>query len=117
MTHRRIAPDACTLPKVEQPLRVDEFEAVFAAYMRQVEEVSPTKVRMTLAGPDELAEQIQDLVERETACCSFFTFTLSKSRSNQPELALHLDIEVPADYTEVLTALANRAKRAQKKVP
>jgi len=113
MTDLWSAPDACTLPSVDQPVRVAEFDAVVAAYVRQVEEVSPTRVRMTLTGPDELAEQIQDLADRETACCSFFTFTLR----NQPELTsvLHLDIEVPAAYTDVLTALANRAKAAQKK--
>ena len=48
------------------------------AYVRQVEDISPTRVRMTLTGPDELTEQIPELADRETACCSFFTFTLRK---------------------------------------
>ena len=114
MTDLWIAPDVCTLPSVEQPLRVAEFDAVFAAYLRQVEHVSHTKLRMNLAGPDDLAAQVQDLANRETACCSFFTFSVRRSRSDQPDLtSVQLDIEVPAAYGYVLAELANHARPAQ----
>ena len=54
MTSPRKAFDACTLPSVEQPLRVAEFDAMFAAHLAGVDRLGPTKVRLLLTGPDEL---------------------------------------------------------------
>src|SRR4249919_165930 len=106
MTDLWSAPDTCTLPTVEQPLRVAEFDAVFESYVVRVDKVSPTKVRMILAGPDDLIDQVQDLADRETACCSFFKFALSRSRGDQPgQRLVHLDIEVPTARSDALAAL------------
>jgi hypothetical protein len=114
MTDLWIAPDACTLPTVEQPLRIAEFDAIFESYVLRVDQLGPTKVRMILAGPDDLIEQVQDLADRESACCSFFRFALGKSRGDRPgQRLVQLDIEVPAGRSAVLAALANRAKSAE----
>lgn len=55
-----------------------------------------------------LREQAQDLVDRETGCCSFFEFSVTASAAD-PTTVL-VDIAVPATRTEVLAALADRAE-------
>ena len=100
-------PDACTLPTAEQPVRLAEFDELFATAVRSVEVLDPTHARMRLTGPAALAAQVRDLTTRETECCSFFTFTIAGDGE-----ALVLDIEVPAAYAEVLASLAERAATA-----
>ena len=95
--------DACTMPTAERPLRVAEFDALFVSAVRSVERRG-NDVRMHLAGEDGLKEQVRDLTERETSCCSFFNFTLSGTDRD-----LTLDISVPPARQEILNALAERA--------
>ncbi|MGH3383449.1 MAG: hypothetical protein ACRDO1_02610 [Nocardioidaceae bacterium] len=114
MTDSWVAVDACTLPTVEQPLRVAEFDALFAQHVVKVERLSPTRLGLLLSGPEGLAGEVTDLTDRETACCSFFTFTVSAPDDGQSEAGrLRLDIEVPAARADVLTALAERAEPAR----
>ncbi|MEV4619208.1 hypothetical protein AB0J74_10945 [Asanoa sp. NPDC049573] len=101
-------PEACTLPTVQQPLRLAEFDDLFASAVRRVEQVGAEHVRMTLAGPAGLVETVRDLTARESECCSFFSFTVTPQPAPDGE-ALTLDITVPAAYTDVLAALARRA--------
>jgi hypothetical protein len=102
------APDACTLPTAEQPLRLAEFDDLFATAVRQVDPVSATHARMHLTGPAGLADRVRDLAARETECCSFFTFTTTGEPAADGE-AVVLDIEVPAAHADVLASLAQRA--------
>jgi hypothetical protein len=102
-------PDACTLPTVERPLRLAEFDTLFATAVRGVEPVAADQVRMSLVGPVGLADTVRDLTARETECCSFFTFTITAHPTADGE-ALTLDIGVPATHTAVLASLAERAK-------
>ena len=104
-------PDACTLPTAAQPLRLAEFDALFTAAVREVTTVSPTHARMRMAGPAGLEATIRDLTARETQCCSFFTFTLTRQSAVEGE-ALVLDVVVPAGYADVLASLAARASAA-----
>lgn len=97
-------PDVCTLPTAEQPVRLAEFDDLFATAVRSVEVLGPTHARMRMTGPAGLEARVRDLTARETECCSFFTFTITPDGDT-----LLLDIEVPAAYAEVLTALAGRA--------
>jgi len=101
-------PDACTLPAIERPLRLGEFDAMFAAVVRQVDLVAPTHTRMRLSGAAGLVAMVRDLTARESECCSFFAFTITPETAEAGE-ALILDIEVPAQYADVLAALARRA--------
>ena len=96
-------PDACTLPTAEQPLRLAEFDELFTTAVRQVDLVSTTHTRLHLTGPAGLTARVRDLAARETACCSFFTFTIT------PGETVVLDIEVPAAYAGVLATLTERA--------
>jgi hypothetical protein len=101
-------PDACTLPTVERPLRLAEFDDLFATAVRGVEQIATDHVRMSLTGPAGLTETVRDLAARETGCCSFFSFTVTAQPATDGE-ALTLDISVPATYTDVLDSLAQRA--------
>lgn len=114
---------ACTLPVVDRPLRVAEFDDLFAQHLVRVERLGPTRLRMALEAdspaPIEgsrdgvpLAESVRDLTDRETRCCSFFTFTLTPLDGQQDPPAapgLILDITVAADRIDVLESVAGRA--------
>lgn len=93
-------PEACTLPTAEQPLRLAEFRDLLVGTVRRVTRVSSEHLRLELAGPPGLEATVRDLTDRETRCCSFFTFTVTSGDS------VVLDIRVPAAYTSVLDSLA-----------
>jgi len=101
-------PDACTLPTAERPLRLAEFDDLFATAMRRVDPVSVTHARLHLTGPVGLAARVRDLAARESECCSFFTFTTTPKPATDGE-AVVLDIEVPTAQADVLAFLAQRA--------
>jgi hypothetical protein len=101
-------PDACTLPTAERPLRLAEFDELFASAVRHVETVSPTHARMRMTGTAELAATVRDLAARETECCSFFTFAVTSEAADGA--ALTLEVTVPAAYTDVLASLTKRAR-------
>lgn len=80
-----VVPDACTLPTVEQPLRLAEFDELFATAVRRVETLTATHARMTLTGEAGLTAAVRDLTARETGCCSFFTFTITTEPADDGE--------------------------------
>jgi hypothetical protein len=95
-------PQACTLPTAERPLRLAEFDDLFATALRAQQRLSPTTLRWRL---DPAAEHTaRDLTGRETACCSFFSFTFTPADG-----AVCLDIAVPEAHVGILDALAHRA--------
>lgn len=95
-------PDACTLPIAQRPLRLAEFDELFATAVRGRRRLSPTRLRLWL---DPAAEvRARDLTGREAQCCSFFTFTFTADDG-----ATQLDVEVPTAHVDVLDALAERA--------
>jgi hypothetical protein len=102
-------PDACSLPTADRPLRLAEFDDLFATAVRRVEPVSPTHARLHLAGAPGLAETVRDLTAREAECCSFFDFTVTPETAGAAETVI-LDVTVPAAYTGVLDSLTQRAK-------
>lgn len=95
-------PDACTLPTVQRPLRLAEFDDLFATALLGQQRLSPTQLRWRL---DPAAESsARDLTARESSCCFFFSFTIAPD-----EGAVRIDVQVPATHVEILDALANRA--------
>jgi hypothetical protein len=100
------APQACTLPSAEQPLRIAEFDKLFADGLRGLERQAPTQLQLTL---DAVTEAIaRDLTARETNCCSFFSFTFTAGSDRE----LRLQVNVPPAHVDVLDALAARAAAA-----
>jgi hypothetical protein len=111
MTDLWTAPDACTLPSVARPLRVAEFDALFGSSLVRLDRLDSTKVRMILTGTSDLADRVQDLADRETACCSFFTFSVQASPSDHDgATSVQLDIEVLPGFVDVLAALSDQAE-------
>ncbi len=94
--------DACTLPTEEQPLREAEFDTLLATALRGVERPEPELLRLTFDGDAE----IEDLIARESSCCSFFDFRLTETADGQV-----LDVRVPATRVTVLDGIARRASR------
>jgi hypothetical protein len=104
------APPACTLPTAERPLRVTEFEALFASALRAVHRPAATQLELLF---DPAAEsQLRDLTARESECCTFFRFTFGRSANH-----LRLRIEVPEQQRAVLDALAALAGPDERRRP
>jgi hypothetical protein len=100
MTEPTWVPEACTLPSRERPLRVAEFDALFATALHAWERPAAELLRLSLEPGCEA--ELRDLTVRETACCSFFTFTVRREGKD----LLTLDISVPAAQAPVLDALS-----------
>ena len=105
-----LAPDACTLPTAEQPLRVAEFDQLFHDHLTRVETQRPEHLSLHFTGPSGLAELVTDLAARESSCCSFFSFATTLLAETGDEQQVRLDVRVPANRVDVLTALAARAE-------
>ncbi|WP_395105405.1 hypothetical protein [Actinomadura sp. SCN-SB] len=103
------APQACTLPTAERPLRLAEFDALFAEAVTEVRPATSGEVQLMLRPDPEVAGRAAELAVRETGCCSFFTFTLTATGG---ELALQ--IGAGDRHLAVLEALAARAARMSK---
>ncbi|KUH83498.1 MULTISPECIES: hypothetical protein [unclassified Mycobacterium] len=94
-------PESCSLPTLERPLRVAEFDRLFGESVLQSTRVSSTRLDLVLAA--ECEPTARDLAARELGCCSFFGFEFDWTGS---DLVMH--IGVPDSRTEVLDALEVR---------
>jgi hypothetical protein len=101
------APDACTLPTWQRPLRAAEFDRLFTEALRGLERVGPTRLRLELQASPAVAARTAELVTAETECCSFFTFALTATGGR-----LVLDVTVPPTQAGVLDGLAGHATTA-----
>jgi hypothetical protein len=101
--------DACTLSTAGQPLRVAEFEALFATALRGIERREPGWLRLYLDGNTEVKSSTRELTARESSSCSFFDFQLTATDN-----ALVLDVRVPDERIEVLDGLARQADAARR---
>jgi hypothetical protein len=93
---------SCTLPTAEQPLRLAEFQRLFATSLRAQGRPSETRLRWRLDPASETT--VRDLTVRESSCCSFFTFTITPSDGD-----LLVDVDVPTAHVTVLDALQAHA--------
>ncbi|PXX03238.1 hypothetical protein [Mycolicibacterium moriokaense] len=98
-------PAACTLPTVEQPLRVAEFGVFFRAAVRRSIRTSTTRLDLVILR--EFEATARDLAERETSCCSFFRFEFHPAADD-----LVMSVGVPKDHIDVLDALHFRITTA-----
>ena len=98
---------ACTLPSVDRPLRVADFDALFAAHLVRAERTGPTAARLVMAGGPGVADRVQRLADAESSCCSFFDFTVSDAGGE-----VVLGVSVPQTYADVLAGLVARAASA-----
>ena len=99
------APDVCTSPTVERPLREAEFDGFFRSGVEDVTRTSTSTAVFVLAARPAVAAQAAELATRETGCCSIFTFTLMATGGR-----LSLEVAVPTAHQPVLDALVERAR-------
>ncbi|MGC4756029.1 hypothetical protein [Micromonospora trifolii] len=95
-------PESCTLPGGQRPLRLAEFDNLFATALLAQRRLSPTELLWLLHPAAEATTR--DLIGRESSCCSLFSFTLAADTGT-----LRVDVQVPAEHVDVLDALALRA--------
>jgi len=96
----------CTLATAGQLARVAEFDQLFAEMAVRAERPAPTQLRLELRRHPAAARRAAELAVAETACCSFFTFTLIAAADR-----LLLEIAAPDAHLPELAALAGRATR------
>jgi hypothetical protein len=95
---------SCTLPTVEQPVRLAEFDDFFRAAVRRSTRTWTTRLDLVVLPESEAIAC--DLAERETSCCSFFHFDFEHAADG-----LVMRIGVPNDHIDVLDALQARICR------
>ncbi|GAA3005649.1 hypothetical protein GCM10020229_16890 [Kitasatospora albolonga] len=105
MTELNWVPTSCTLPTVEQPLRVAEWDALFADRLTTVSRPDRLRLNLLLAGGEGVEEQVRELAGRESGCCSFFTFTVTLVDGE-----VQLGVAVDRSHEAVLTALHDRIR-------
>jgi hypothetical protein len=96
-------PAACTLPAAQVTTRLAEFADVFAV-VRAAQRPAPTELLLVLQPAPGRAAAVRDLAARESACCSFFDFTVSEEAAG-----VLLQITVPPTQAGVLDAMAAHA--------
>jgi hypothetical protein len=98
------APGSCTLDGAGRQARAAEFDEFFATAVLGIDQPERTTIRLELR-PDEQAGQAAGrLAAAETACCSFFTFTLAATAGR-----LVLEVTVPPGREDALDSMAARA--------
>jgi hypothetical protein len=101
------APDACTLPTADRPVRLAQFDTLFDNDVTDVHRSAPDRALLTLRTDPATAVRVADLCVRETACCSFFEFTLAATGGH-----LTLTVATPPEHRAVLDAFVKRAAGA-----
>ena len=98
------APDACTLPTAERPLRIAEFDELFG-YVVRADRVASQRLDLTL--PYAVEPAARDLARRESECCSFFAFDFTAAGKH---VVMH--IAVREQQVEVLDTVEARVSRS-----
>ena len=101
------APEACTLPTQQRPLRIAEFDELFTEEVSEVQRTAPDLALLYLRPEPAVAARAADLSVRETGCCSFFEFSLVATGGH-----LTLQVRTPPEHVAVLDALVERARTA-----
>ncbi|MDG4761900.1 MerR family transcriptional regulator [Micromonospora sp. WMMD710] len=99
-------PESCSLPTAERPVRLAEFDSFFAVAVRWFDRPSAQRLRLHLTGTEQAERSARDLAARESACCSFFTFEVTRSGPD----AVTMEARVPASHVGILDALTERVR-------
>ncbi|MFD8707465.1 hypothetical protein ACFV1W_33600 [Kitasatospora sp. NPDC059648] len=105
MTEPSWIPTSCALPTEQQPLRVAEWDQLFAEHLTTATRPDRLRLHMVFAGSTQIEQTVRDLAARESDCCSFFAFAVVPG----PGSDVRLDVEVAPAYEKVLDALQARA--------
>ena len=103
-------PAECALPTAEQPLRIAEFQDLFAS-VTCVERFSPNRLHVVLAGEAGIADRARDLAARETSCCSFFAFdVVEQGPSDDHAATTMMTVDVGPAHVGVLDGVERLAR-------
>lgn len=94
-------PSSCTLPSLEQPLRLAEFDRFFRTSVHRVARPSGTVLELRISPESHAAAM--DLAVRENRCCSFFRFDFTPDAQG-----LLMRVGVRGERVDVLDALEAR---------
>ncbi|MBV9319117.1 MAG: hypothetical protein JO106_04290 [Mycobacterium sp.] len=97
-------PPTCTLPTAERARRLAEFDELFGSG-RWYQRTATTQLDLAIA--PEATPRARGLAERESRCCSFFSFEFE---ALEGDVVMH--IGVPASQVAVLDALQTRVAAA-----
>ena len=95
----------CTLPTMEQPARLAEFDELFRTAICAVTRVDGSRARFVLRPESAIAGRAAELAVRESGCCSFFEFSLTVAGGS-----VSLDVRVPSEQLAVPDAWTDRAR-------
>ncbi len=101
-------PETCTLPAARLPARLAEFTRLFADFVEAADRVRPDWLQLELTPTTAAATRAAELAVAESACCSFFSFTLRIKAGR-----LVLDVEVPESQVAALDGVAAHAAAAR----
>ena len=99
MTSCRIDDPSCTLPSVERPLRIAEFEHLLSKATATAA-VDATTATFSFAPEALTAAAAAELASREVECCSFFSFRLDIGAER-----LELTVQAPRGHEPLVAAL------------
>ena len=102
-----VAPAECTLPTADRPLRVAEFDDLFATAVRSVTRHTDGHATFELPAEPAVAATAANLTARESQCCTFWLFTMTMTGGR-----VMLDVRVPPGKDAALDALVARAQAA-----
>lgn len=95
--------ESCTLPTADRPLRLAEFDELFATSLRSVERAPDGVLRLRLDGSAQA--RARDLTAREADCCSFFDFAVVRDGDQ-----VVVEVRVPAGREDILDGLERQAR-------
>ena len=104
-------PIACTLSSDQTDQRLEEFERLFAAHLRELTLPAPRWARFVFDSADQIEGATRDLFARELECCAFFDFFIQREGVD-----LAVQVEVPAGADASLDGLTMLARRAAPRV-
>ncbi|MET8103015.1 hypothetical protein ABZV29_42485 [Streptomyces sp. NPDC005236] len=99
-------PQSCTLPTEQQPLRIAEWDALFTDHLTALSRPGAQRLSLELSGSADMTDRVRDLAERESSCCSLFTFTVATDGK-----IVRLEVSVDPVHESFLRALDKRASR------
>jgi hypothetical protein len=108
MTELTWVPTSCTLPTEQRPQRMADWDELFAERLTASTRPGRLRLHLVLAGGEGVEETVRDLAGRESGCCSFFTFTVTRG----PDGDIQLGVEVDPVHEKVLDVLQVRAAAA-----
>ena len=101
-------PGAGELPEGEQPLRVREFERLFAGALTAVSaRPDGRSLRLVLTDRPDVYETAAELAARESESCSFFLFNVTRGAGT-----VTMDVRVDEAHVDVLRGVERMARAA-----